>query len=147
MQTAEFKTHIKAPIDRVWDFWSNYEGYTVLKSVGKADLLHEGRDEKNGVGAVRRIRILGITFVEKILTFDPPHRIEYHVEKCTIPMEHEIGIMEFTTKGDGTDVRWSTTSELKVPKIAYIFLPAFGIAFNRAFQGALNQSKEILESD
>lgn len=147
MQTAEFKVHIEAPVERVWDFWSDYEGYAILKGIGKAKLLREGRDEKNGVGAVRKIRILGITFVEEIVAFDRPQRIEYRVRKCTIPMEHEIGIMEFTENGGGTDINWSTTSELKIPKVAFILLPVLGIAFNRAFQGALNQSKVILESD
>jgi hypothetical protein len=76
MQTIDIGTHLHALIERVWEFFSDYEGYTSFKGVSKAKLLQEGSSEKNGVGAVRMVRVTGVTFIEDIVTFDPPYRLE-----------------------------------------------------------------------
>ena len=145
MQTIDVNTHIHAPIERVWGLFSDYEGYTILKGVSKARLLEEGQDERNGVGAVREVRVLGVTFIEDIVTFDGPNRLEYRVRKSTVPIRHEIGTMDFTTCGDATDVRWVSRFDLNVPLIGPILAPILCRIFNAAFQDFLNQSKAILE--
>jgi uncharacterized protein YndB with AHSA1/START domain len=145
MQTIDVNTHIHVPVERVWELFSDYEGYTRLKGVSKARLLAEGREERNGVGAVREVRALGVTFVEDIVTFDAPHRLEYRVKKSTVPMQHEIGTMDFTTCGDATDVHWVSRFDLNIPFIGPILAPVLCRIFNAAFQDFLNQSKAILE--
>ena len=116
-----------------------------MKGVGKAKLLEEGREERNGIGAVRMVRALGITFVEDIVTFDAPHRLEYRVKKSTIPIQHEIGTMDFTTCGTATDVRWVSRFDLNIPLIGGILAAILCRVFNAVFQDFLNQSKAILE--
>jgi hypothetical protein len=145
MQTIDVNTHIHVPIERAWDLFSDYDGYTRLKGIGKAKLLEEGRDERNGVGAVRMVRALGITFVEDIVTFDAPHRLEYRVKKSTVPIQHEIGTMDFTTCGTATDVHWVSRFDLNIPLIGGILAAILCRVFNAVFQDFLNQSKAILE--
>ena len=145
MQTIDVNTHIHAPIERVWDLFSDYEGYTILKGVSMSRLLEEGSEERNGVGAVREVRVLGVTFVEDIVTFDTPHRLEYRVKKSTIPIKHEIGTMDFTTCGTATDVHWVSHFDIPIPLIGGILAPIMCRIFNAVFQDFLNQSKAILE--
>jgi uncharacterized membrane protein len=145
MQTIDVSTHIHAPIEKVWEFWANHEGYTVLKGVSKAELLEEGREERNGAGAVRVERVLLVTFIEDIVTFDAPNRLEYRVKKSTIPIRHEIGTMDFTTCGSATDVHWVTRYEVAIPLIGWLLEPILTFVFGTVFQGLLTQSKMILE--
>jgi Polyketide cyclase / dehydrase and lipid transport len=146
MQTIDVSTHIHAPIEKVWEFWTNHEGYTVLKGVSKAELLEEGRDEKNGVGAVRVERVLLVTFIEDIVTFDAPNRLEYRVKKSTIPIRHEIGTLDFTRCGTATDVHWVTRYEVTIPLVGGLLAPILTFVFGTVFQNLLTQSKAILES-
>ena len=146
MQTIDVGTHIHAPVERVWELFSDYEGYTILKGVSKAKLLEEGRGEKNGVGAVRMVQVLGVTFVEDIVTFDPPHRLEYRVKKSTIPIQHEIGTMDLTTCGTATDVHWVSRFEMRIPLVGWLLAPILCRVFSMVFQDILNKSKAILEA-
>jgi ligand-binding SRPBCC domain-containing protein len=145
MQTIDVSTHIHAPVEKVWEFFANHEGYTVLKGVGKAKLLEEGRDERNGVGAVRLERVLGVTFIENIVTFDAPNRLEYRVKKSTIPIRHDIGTMDFTICGTATDVNWVTRYEVAIPLLAILMEPILTFVFGTVFQSFLTQAKAILE--
>jgi ligand-binding SRPBCC domain-containing protein len=145
MQTIDVSTHIHAPIEKVWEFWANHEGYTVLKGVSKAELLEEGRDEKNGVGAVRMERVLWVTFIEDIVTFDPPNRLEYRVKKSTIPIRHEIGTIDFTSCGTATDMHLVTRYEVTIPLVGGLLAPILTFIFGTVFQNLLTQSKAILE--
>jgi len=81
METIDIAIRIRAPIERAWELLSDQEGYTFAKQVSKAELLKEGRDDKNGVGAILRIRAMGATIVWEVVGFDPPHRFEYRITK------------------------------------------------------------------
>jgi uncharacterized protein YndB with AHSA1/START domain len=146
MQTIDISEHIHAPVERVWEFFTNHEGYIVFKGCSKAKLLEEGRDERNGAGAVRLERVLWVTFIEDIVTFDPPNRLEYRVKKSTIPgLWHEIGTMDFTTCGTATDVHWVTRFEVRIPLVGWLMAPILRIVFGTVFQNLLTQAKAILE--
>jgi uncharacterized protein YndB with AHSA1/START domain len=146
METIEVKIHIQAPIEKVWRLFSNHEGYTFIRRVSEAKLLKPGRTEENGLGAVRRIRILGVTFIEDIVAFDPPSLLEYHVRECTLPIRHEIGRMQFTPTDRGTDVHWVSRFEMQVPVVGGLLARISHRIFGRVFQGALSEAKARLEA-
>lgn len=146
MQTIEVDIHIQAPIEKVWALFTDHEGYTFISRVSEARLLEPGRPEKNGLGAVRKIRILGVTFIEDIVAFDPPTRLEYRVRECTVPIRHETGRMDFTRRRGGTDVRWVSRFELPIPVVGSLVAPVLRRIFSRAFQGALLEAKTLLEA-
>jgi Polyketide cyclase / dehydrase and lipid transport len=146
MYTIDVGIHINAPIGRVWDQFADYEGYTDIREVSSAKLLQEGNDERTGVGAVREVRIKGVTFVEDIVTFDAPKCLEYRVKKSSLPMKHEIGRMEFSPSGEGTDVHWTSRFELAVPLIGKMLERFLGASMSKTFTSCLEQAKLKLES-
>jgi len=125
---------------------SDHEGYTFIRRVSEAKLLKPGRSEKNGLGAVRRIRILGVTFLEDIVAFDPPRLLEYRVRECTLPIRHEIGRMQFTATDRGTHVHWLSRFEMPVPVVGGLLARACHRIFGRVFQGALSEARARLEA-
>ncbi len=146
MYAIDVGTHIRAPIERVWEFLSDQEGYTFASVVSKATLLREGRGERNGVGAVVRVRAMGAPVTWEIVTFEPPVCLEYRITKVLLPMRHEIGAVEFTTRGDGTDVRWTSSFEVPIPVIGWFLGPIICRVFSFIHQTALTEAKEILEA-
>ena len=146
METIEVGIHIDAPIEQVWELFTDYEAYTDMKEVSSAKLLQEGRDERAGVGAVREVRLLGIRFVEDIVTFEPPNCLEYRVKKCSMPIRHEIGRMEFTPSKEGTDIHWTSRFEFPVPLVGKKLEPFLCRRMNRTFTSCLEQAKERLEA-
>lgn len=146
MKTVEADLYIQAPIERVWELFTDHEGYTFFKGASEAKLLQEGSSDKNGVGAVRRFRILGITFLEDIVTFDPPRHFEYHLTECTLPIRHEIGGAEFTPRDEGTDVHWSSRFEVSIPLVGKILAPIFYRVYGKWLLYVLKQAKAKLEA-
>lgn len=146
METIDVSMHFDAPIEQVWELFTDYEGYTDIKEVSSAKLLQEGRDDRAGVGAVRQVRLQGITFVEDIVTFEPPNCLEYRVKKCTMPIRHEIGRMEFTPSKDGTDLHWTSRFEFPVPLVGKRLEPLLCRRMSKTFMSCLEQAKTKLET-
>src|SRR5262245_15828042 len=116
MQVARMNAFIRAPIDRIWAFLIDYEGYARIPAVKDARLVAPGRDHRSGVGAVREVTVLGSTFEEEIVEFEPPNRLAYRITKCRpLPVLHDIGRVELETRGDGTEINWKTRFEVDVP--------------------------------
>jgi hypothetical protein len=146
VEKIDVGTHIHAPIERVWEFLSDQEGYTFAREVSQAKLLKEGDIDKNGVGALVRVRALGFPVTWNIVAYDPPNYLEYRITKVLLPMRHEIGRVDFTSCGLGTDVRWTSLFEVPVPLVSGILGSIIRGVFSYIHQSALNQAKEILEA-
>jgi ribosome-associated toxin RatA of RatAB toxin-antitoxin module len=146
METIDLAISIRAPIERAWELLSDQEGYTFAKQVKKADLLEEGRDDKNGVGATLKIRAMGATIVWEVVSFDPPHHFEYRITKFPLPFRHDIGTVELIPSGDCTDVRWMSRFEVPVPLVGRMMEPIIRRVFGKVHQSTLEQAKAILEA-
>ena len=147
METIEVGIHIDAPIEKVWERFTDIDAFTDLKEVSYAKLLKEGREARMGVGAVRELRLQGIKFVEDIVTFEPPSCLEYRVKKSTMPIRHDIGRMEFTPSDKGTDIHWTSRFEFPVPLIGKRLEPLLCRRMNKTFTSCLEQAKERLEAE
>jgi uncharacterized protein YndB with AHSA1/START domain len=75
MYAIDVGTHIRAPIERVWEFLSDQEGYTFATVVNRATLLRQWHRERDGVGAVVRVWAMGAPVTWEIVTFEPPARL------------------------------------------------------------------------
>ncbi len=146
METIDLAIRIRAPIEQAWELLSNQEGYTFAKQVRKACLLKEGRDNKNGVGALLKIRAMGATIVWEVVSFDPPHRFEYRITKFPLPFRHDIGSVELMPRENGTDVRWMSRFEVPVPLLGRMMEPIIRRVFGKVHQSTLEQAKMILEA-
>jgi len=146
METIEVDMHIDAPIEKVWELFTDYEGYTDIKEVSSSKILQEGHDERSVVGAVREVRLQVMKFVEDIVTFEPPSCLEYRVKKPTMPIRHEIGRMEFTPSNGGTDIYWTSRFEFPIPLVGKRLEPLLCRRMNKTFTSCLEQAKETLEA-
>jgi len=146
LETIDIGIRIRAPIERAWELLSDQEGYTFAGQVSEAKLLAKGKEEKDGLGAVLRIRAMGAKIVWKVVTFDPPNRFEYRITKFPIPFHHDIGTVELTSHGDCTDVRWQSRFEVPIPLVGHILGLIICRVFGKVHESTLLQAKAILES-
>ncbi len=148
MESAVMKVYIHSPIERVWELISNHEGYPeVFEGVTSCKLLKEGKDDRNGVGATREVLIGRVRFVENIVVFDPPRRLEYRVIECSVPLDHELGRIDLIPRGEGTELHWVTTFHVAVPLIGGLLDPLFRLITRDRFYEGLLELKEKLEAE
>ena len=147
METIEINAYIHAPVQRVWELFSNHEGYTAFEGVKEAELLKPGLEERNGKGATRRIKVKGITFIEDIVGFDPPRRLEYVVRKCSMPVKHELGRIDLIPRGEGTEILWRTRFRVPVPILGPLLGRISRLVFKDHLYKALLKEKARLEAD
>ncbi len=145
MINIEVTQHINAPREKVWEILSDHEGYIAFKGVSLAKLLKPGDKERNGLGAVREVKLLGVTFIEDIVTFEPPQLLEYHVKECSMPIKHEIGRVELKSKNNGTEIYWISRAEPLLPVIGGLLGKAFTPVYRYIFKQVLLNIKNRLE--
>ncbi len=145
MESIELDIYIHASPQKVWEAISDHEGYASWPGVDEARILKPGREERNGAGASRKVRAKGITFIEDIVTFEPPSLLEYRVVKCNMPIRHEIGRMEVIPRGEGAEIYWITTFELALPIVGGVLCNLIKPFMEAGFNEGLMHVKKSLE--
>jgi uncharacterized protein YndB with AHSA1/START domain len=116
-------------------------------------LAVRGRDDRNGIGAVREIRSRGLVFQEEITAFDPPNGFDYAIRSVkgtlglSLPVEHERGWLEFFEEDGGTRVEWRSRFRIKLPVVGRRLEKRLGPRFDKVFRARLEAARERLASD
>src|SRR5262249_55346475 len=100
---VERHIRIRAPIERVFERLTDHEDMRRWPGVSACRLITEGTP-RNGLGAVRRISVYGLTLDEAVVRFEPPHRYDYSIVRG-LPVDH-LGTVELSAQGATTEVRW-----------------------------------------
>ncbi len=124
---------IPAPIDRVFTVISDHAGYSAFQGIKEARLLREGKDDRNGLGAIRRIGLGSVWFEEEIVAFDPPIRMDYRILRSRPPIEHELGSLRLEEKEEGTEVIWTSTFRVRIPLVGRWLTGSAARAGEKAF--------------
>ena len=88
MKTVTVKETVDAPVDQAWASWDDFGAVARFHPGIKASRLLAGSVE-SGVGASRQCDLSanGKQFVrEKIVTYDPPHRMVIDIYEATVPI-------------------------------------------------------------
>jgi uncharacterized protein YndB with AHSA1/START domain len=147
MLTLRTEITFEAPLERVWATLIDYEGYVRFPKVEAVKMLARGADHPAGVGAVRELRVDGITFVEKIVELEPMRRLAYKItESRPLKLRHDLGVMELTDQGGGrTHLSWTTTFAVDLPIIGGPLTYVVRFAMQRTFRAILQFIKAELE--
>jgi uncharacterized protein YndB with AHSA1/START domain len=137
---------INAPIDRVWSALIDYEGYARFPKVKSARVIERGQGHPAGVGAVRELNVDGLTFVERIVEFEAPHRLAYKIVKSSpLPVAHDVGRMQLSERGSATELEWATTFGVDIPIVGGLLTHVVRIPMQRTFDAILQWVKRDLE--
>lgn len=144
MQTITVQRTIPAPIEKVFDVLADHANYKSFPGVKDSVLVKEGKGDRNGLGAVRRIQAGGITFEEEITAYERPQRFDYLIIKCSAPLEHQGGSLRFERVGDATRVTWTSTLRIKVPVVGGLLTKLAAGKLGAAFGSMLKETERRL---
>ncbi len=142
MQKVEVVRTIAAPIQKVWDVYTDHASWKEWAGMGRSFLEKEGSPDRNGVGAVRGLGSGPVVAYEEVLEFEPPHRMVYTVLRGGLPMKNHRGEVVFEAQGDATRVVWRCRFESRIPGLA----APMRIAVTRVFRQALAGLARCLEA-
>jgi len=133
MQEVEVERRFSAPVQAVWDVYTDHAGWSAWAGFQKSWLEIPGETDRNGSGAVRGFGSNGITAFEEVIDFDPPKRMTYRVVRGGLPMKNHLGEVVFEPDGDGTRIVWRCRFDSKVLGLG----PLMRFVVRRVFRGAL----------
>ena len=97
---------VKASPDTVFDVYLDHRGYENLMSViRKAELEREGDPAPNGLGAIRKLHLIGATVREEVTQYERPAKYSYRM-LSGLPLEEFKATVTFTPSEEGTAVAY-----------------------------------------
>lgn len=139
MQTVQVSKIVKAPIEDVFEAYTDHERLSDLPMVISAKVVLPGRTEKNGLGAVRVVNGGVLVLREEITAFERPHLMEYKIVESRPRSRHDLGRVEFAEVPGGTKIVWTTVFSVRLPVIGGAADPAFAVLFKTIFRMTLAQ--------
>lgn len=108
-----FQRELLFPIETVWALVSDHCSMNRWLIPGmKVRLEPEGDPPPNGRGAIRLMTRGMYRGAEKILDFEPPHRMTYTV-LYGFPIDNHLGEIVLMPTSKGTKLRWTVTFEAR----------------------------------
>lgn len=135
MQHVEVVKTIDAPVETVWDRYTDHVSWTKWAGLGRVRLAKEGVPAPNGVGCVRVFSNAGVEVHEEVLTFEAPRRMTYRVVKGGLPLKDHLGEALFEPQGDSTRIVWRCRFNSKIPGLGGLFRFFITRVFRNALEG------------
>ena len=146
MLYARAKITIHAPAEKVWAIVTDYPGYARFPGITAAHVRKPGLDHPAGVGAIREVTAGPARFAEEILEFEPSRRLAYRIiESRPLRIEHELGWMQLTARGDQTELEWETRGKVGLPLVGALLDYPMSLILRRSFERVLHWIKAELE--
>ncbi|WP_342630977.1 SRPBCC family protein [Marinobacter alkaliphilus] len=137
-----FRIHVErllnTDINTVFEAIADHARYDRFPGVSKSVLVEEGKEEKNGTGALRIIGAGRLELSERITKFERPNRMHYRIEKSSpFAVEHTRGEIVLTAEGEQTRVTWISEGRVRVPLLGRLMDRAAERSFSKAFSSLL----------
>ncbi|MCB1188809.1 MAG: SRPBCC family protein [Leptospiraceae bacterium] len=115
MIKIEVNEEYNSSIESVWEKIIDHESYKNYAPIKDSILTKFGIEEKNGLGAIRKIIPNdSLYFLEKITKFDKYSRFDYLIFESSLPLKHYGGSVTLEKTDLGTKVFW--TSDFDMPE-------------------------------
>jgi len=138
---------LDAPVEGVFEAMSDHGRYDRFRPISASELVREGAPDRNGLGALRRLRAGFLRFDEEITAFERPSRLDYLIRDVNIPLEHDGGSIRFEPTASGTRVLWTSTFRITTPVVGGALGPVFGFGLKRSFTRMLEDAARIASSE
>lgn len=134
MQHVEAQQLFAAPVQTVWDRYTDHVSWTDWAGLGRVRLAREGVPAPNGVGCVREISSFGVKVYEEVLSFDVPRRMTYRIVRGGLPISDHLGEVVFEPRDGGTLVIWRCQFRSRIPGLGGVFRAFIARLFHNALR-------------
>jgi hypothetical protein len=124
MHEVHVRWHYRASAEKVFNQLSDHVAFLGTSQI-QCRLLSPGKENANGLGAVREVRSGLLVFEEEIGLFEAPRAYEYRIRSLRgplgwkIPFQHQHGHIELESKNGGTEVNWTSRFHFSIPLIGH----------------------------
>lgn len=133
MQHVNVQRRFRAPVDKVWQVYTDHAGWKHWAGFSNSWLETEGKPDRNGLGCVRGFGSNGVNVYEEVVEWDPPKRFAYRITRGGLPMKDHYGETMFEADGDGTLVTWRCRFDSRIPGLGWLMR----LFVERIFRGGL----------
>ncbi len=133
MQHVEVKRHFNAPVDKVWDAYTDHADWKNWAGFSNSWLEKQGSPDRNGMGCIRGFGSNGVNVYEQVVEWEPKKRFAYRIIRGGLPMKDHLGETVFAADEGGTLVTWRCRFESRVPGMGW----AMRMFVERIFRNAL----------
>ena len=110
-----FNRTINAPIEKVFDAFTDHRGYARMTPLRSSTLEREGEPAPNGVGAVRKLALAGPPIVEEVVGYERPTYFAYKALKG-LPVKEHLGEVRLRDVGGATEMTYTVAYTASVPR-------------------------------
>jgi uncharacterized protein YndB with AHSA1/START domain len=130
---------VNAPIGKVFDAFTDHRRYSDMTPMRKSTLEKEGDPAPNGVGAVRKLELVGPPIVEEVVSYERPGYFAYKAVKG-LPVKEHLGEVRLSETGnDCTRVAYTVSYTPSLPG------PAVGLVLKQAINSLLRGIAKSVE--
>lgn len=103
-----------ASAESVFAHLTDHAAYASITPLRSSVLIREGVPAPNGVGARRRLGLVGPPLVEEVTAYERPHRFAYRLVSG-LPVRDHVGTVEIAETAAGTRVDYHVVSHPAPP--------------------------------
>lgn len=118
LQRIEIRKQFSASVDMLFSYLSVHKNLETIFAPAKISRIKDGSDAPDGLGSVRRMRILiAPPFEETVTAHVPNERIEYRITRGS-PLRNHMGVMRFAAMpAGGSELHYTIEFEGRLPLI------------------------------
>jgi uncharacterized protein YndB with AHSA1/START domain len=124
---------ISAPPETVFDKLTDHRSYASMTPLRRSTLEREGDPAPNGVGALRRLDLVGPPIREEVTAYERPGRFAYRIVGG-LPVKDHLGEVRLEATGSGTRVVYRITGRGSVKQAE----PVLSLILKQAITQILN---------
>lgn len=136
LQRIEVRKRFGASVDVLFNYLGVHKNLETVFAPARITRIKDGTDVPDGLGSVRRMRILiAPAFEETVTAYIPNERIEYRITRGS-PLKNHLGVMRFAPTPDGgSELHYTIEFEGRLPLIA----PLVRAGLERGIRRGLNK--------
>jgi hypothetical protein len=134
VQSISVHGRTSAPADTVYALLRDGASWPKWSPLESFELVSEGKDEPEGLGAIRLFKTGGFRSYEKIVALEPGRRFGYALEHG-LPLRDYVAYVDLSPRDGGTDIHWHSTFTAKIPGTGWFYRWFLGRFIGRVTQG------------
>jgi uncharacterized protein YndB with AHSA1/START domain len=146
MASFTLTREIGAPPETVFAVLTDHRKYSELTPVRKSVLEREGEADVNGVGAIRKLTVVGPPMREEVIAFEAPSRFSYTV-LSGLPVRDHVGTVELTADGKGTKMVYAVRTQPTLPVVGFAVVAGIKQAIKGLIDGVAKESERRVAAE
>ena len=140
MASFTLTCEIAAPPETVFEVLTDHRRYAEMTQLRRSELEREGVPAPNGVGAIRKLTVVGPPMREEVIAFEAPSRFSYTV-LSGLPVRDHVGTVELAAEGDGTRMVYAVRTQPTLPLVGGVVVAVIRQAIKGLIDGVAKESE------